>query len=134
MGKIYAHTNLNKTKTLGWGVHIYSYGRVSGNIGRGKVDGYTEDRETLVLHDVTANCNKKALQAIADGAYRSVSAWLIGTKSDAKIDDNVKLRKFSINPKKGHMEFRWSDTLEVVQFPLPTVHLRHDGCYAVIEN
>ena len=133
MGKIYAHRNLNKTKTLGWGVHIYSYGQVSGNIGRGKVDGYTEDRETLVLNDVAANCNKKALQAIADGAYRSVTAWLIGTKTDTKIDDNVKLRKFSIDPKRGELSFRWSDNRdEEVQFPLPTVHLRHDGCYAVI--
>ena len=128
MGKIYAHRNLNEAKR-DWSKFVYSFGSLKGNIGRGKVDGYSDD---IVLNDVTANCQKSALQAIYTGGYRSVSAWLIGTKSDTKMDDNVKLRKFSINPKKGHMEFRWSDTLEVVQFPLPTVHLRHDGCYAVI--
>ena len=128
MEKIYAHRNLNEAKR-NWSKFIYSYGSMKGNIGRGKVDGYSDD---LVLQNVTANCQRSALQAIYNGAYRSVSAWLIGTKSETKIDDNVKLRKFSINPKKGHLEFRWSDTLEVVQFPLPTVHLRHDGCFAVI--
>ena len=128
MGKIYAHRNLNEAKR-DWSKFVYSFGSLKGNIGRGKVDGYSDD---IVLNDVTANCQKSALQAIYNGGYRSVSAWLIGTKSDTKMDDNVKLRKFSINPKKGHMEFRWSDTLEVVQFTLPTVHLRHDGCYAVI--
>ena len=128
MGKIYAHRNLNEAKR-DWSKFVYSFGSLKGNIGRGKVDGYSDD---IVLNDVTANCQKSALQAIYNGGYRSVSAWLICTKSDTKMDDNVKLRKFSINPKKGHMEFRWSDTLEVVQFPLPTVHLRHDGCYAVI--
>ena len=129
MGKIYAHRNLNEAKR-DWSKFVYSFGSLKGNIGRGKVDGYSDD---IVLNDVTANCQKSALQAIYNGGYRSVSAWLIGTKSDTKIDDNVKLRKFSIDPKRGELSFRWSDNRdEEVQFPLPTVHLRHDGCYAVI--
>jgi len=105
---------------------VFSYGPVKGNVGRGKVEGHTDD---MVLTNVTANCQKSALKQIQTGT-RQVAAWLIGTPSDNR-PDGLTLRRFSINPKLGHLEFRWSDTLEPVQFPLPAVWLRADGCYSI---
>ena len=127
--RIYAHRNLNEAKR-DWSKWIYSYGDVKGNVGRGAVSGYSDD---IVLTNVTANCQKSALIAIYNGAYRSVCAWLIGTPGDKRPSPGATLRKFSINPKLGHLEFRWTDTATPVEFPLSEVHMRNDGCYAVIE-
>ena len=126
--RIYAHRNLNAAKR-DWSKWVYSYGQVKGNVGRGKVDGYTDD---IVITNVTAKCQESALLAIYNGGYRSVSAWLIGTPTDNTPDTSHKLRKFSINPKAGELEFRWSDDKSLVKFPLPMVHLTPTGCYAVI--
>ena len=132
MSRIFAHRNLNEAKR-DWSKHVYSFGDLKGNIGRGKVQGYTDN---MVITNVTANCQKSALLAIYNGAYRSVSAWLIGNESkDYQMNPTHTLRKLSINPKIGEFSFRWSDNRsEEVQFPLSAVMLTKDGCFAVVEN
>ena len=127
--RLYAHRNLNEARR-DWAKFIFSYGPVKGNIGRGKVAGYSDD---LILTDVTANCQQAGLKAIQSGP-RQVAAWLIGTPSDNRPDDVKKsysLRRFSIHPKLGHLDFRWCDTGAPVQFPLAAVWLRSDGCYSI---
>lgn len=128
--QIVSYRNLNKAK-LDPSRYVYSYGAVKGNVGRGQVIGHTDD---IYLHNVSSNCQVKALEAIYNGASRSVAAWLIGTLPITGMTwrpDGAKLRRFSINPKLGHLEFRWSDTGAPVQFPLPAVWLRSDGCYSI---
>ena len=126
-GRIFAHRNLNEARR-DWSVFIYSYGDVKGNVGRGKVAGYSDD---IVMLDVDANCQQAGLRAILTGP-RQVSAWLLGTPTDDRPAPDATLRKFSINPKLGELEFRWSDTREPVKFPLPAVHLTRSGCYAIL--
>ena len=134
MARIFGHRNLNEAKR-DWSKHVYSFGDLKGNIGRGKVQGYTDN---MVITNVTANCQKSALLAIYNGGYRSVSAWLIGNESkNYQLNPGQKLRKLSINPKIGEFSFRWADSdnrSEEVQFPLSAVMLTKQGCFAVVEK
>lgn len=130
--RIVSYRNLNEAKRDP-SRYVYSYGAVKGNVGRGKVAGHSDD---IYITNVVSNCQAKALEAIYNGAHRSVAAWLIGTLSNVfyRPDvDPVKLRRFSLNPKRGDVFFRYCDTSEPVQFPLPAVWMRPDGCYEVIQ-
>jgi len=127
--RIYAHRNLNAAKR-DWFKWVYSYGFVKGAIGRGKLIGHSE---AITLTSVDANCQQSGLAKIRDGAHRSVSAWLIGTPTTQPIAQGATLRRFSINPTKGQLQFTWSDDKTLVQFPLKMVQLKSDGCFAVID-
>ena len=126
MEKIYAHRNLNEAKR-DWSIWWYTVGKVKGNVGRGLVDGHTQN---ITIENVTANCQQAALKAIYDGGYRSVSAWLIGYEVE-NAGDAEGGRRFSINPKLGDTCFKWSDTGEDVIFPLDRVDMRPDGTYSI---
>ena len=126
--RIFAHRNLNKQRQDRT-KYVYTFGSVSGNVGRGKVLGHSDQ---ITLFDVVDNCQQSTLQKIANGEHRSVAAWLIGTPSDQGTDQSAKLRRFSINPTIGETQFLWSDTKEPVQFPLKEVRLTQSGTYAVI--
>ena len=129
--RMYAHRNLNALKANP-SSYAYSYGHVTGKVGKGKLIGH--EFGDMVLTDVVANCQAKTLQKIADGDYRSVAAWLIGTRTTARPKPTQKLRRFSIDPKRGDTEYKWSDTRETVVFPangFGMVWLKKDGCYVV---
>lgn len=132
--RVYAHRNLNQLKANpDKSRYVYSYGNVSGNIGRGKLIGH--EFEGMVLTDVVPNCQTKSLQRIANGEHRSISAWLIGTLTTTRPSTKQKLRRFSIDPPRGDLVYKWSDTREPVDFGrdgLAMVWLRPDGCYAVV--
>ena len=126
--EIFAHRNLNKTKTLGWDVWVYSHGTIKGKTQRGKV--FEDYPDTLTLENVQSVRNLSGLKKIYEGDYRSVCIWLVGTPTPKPIHTE-NARRFSINPKKGELEFNWSDTKEPVQFPLKRVEMRRDGTYGI---
>ena len=132
--RIFAHRNLNKQRQDRT-KYVYTFGSVSGNVGRGKVLGHSDKIEwaDMALFDVVDNCQQSTLQKIANGEHRSVAAWLIGTPDQSsELRQPPKLRRFSINPTIGETQFLWSDTKEPVQFPLKEVRLTQSGTYAVI--